>query len=102
MKSYVCKSNSVRRDMNRSLMVGNPGSCGEYDEQRQEASIQEDCCGGGRQKTRSMKTTMEEEGRKHFCTLQKLWTRSGFPGVPVLVENEVLGVVTGGSGRCWS
>lgn len=34
------------------------------------ASIQEDCCGGGRQKTRSMKTTMEEEGRKHFCTLK--------------------------------
>ena len=98
-----CKSNSVRRDMNRSLMVGNPGSCGgKCDEQRgkgldsggllwrrkTENKIHEDYYGGGRQKA--------------ILHAQKLWTRSGFPGVPVLVENEVLGVVTGGSGRCWS
>ena len=34
------------------------------------ASIREDCCGGGRQKARSMKTTMEEEDRKQICMLE--------------------------------
>lgn len=63
------------------------------------ASIQEDCCGGGRQKARSMKTAMEEEGRKQFCMLKSYGPAVAFR-CTVLDENEVLGVVTGGSGHC--
>ena len=67
------------------------------------ASIQEDCCGGGRQKARSMKTSMEEEGRKQFCMLKSYGPTVTFQVYQFWVWSQeavaAAGVETGGSLR---